>query len=113
MVLEEIETEMTSKVLDDTSSEIIHVIAGILDINALDIHYNDHIELSALYPTFSLLEHSCLPNTHYMIDLQQLDSRKKFRIIVKAAGEYEKFLYQFNENCLIVKVIYLFIIIYL
>lgn len=87
-MLGEIESAMSSPVLEDTSNDAIHRIAGILDVNALDIYVNDDITLSGLYPTFSLLEHSCFPNTYYFFDLQQNDSKKKFKITLKAAGNY-------------------------
>lgn len=51
----------------EASSELIHKICGILDVNALDVQL-DGMELTAVYPTVSLLEHNCLPNTSMTFD---------------------------------------------
>lgn len=46
------------------SSDLIHKICGILDVNSLDIQVAK-IELSAIYPTVSIIEHNCLPNISF------------------------------------------------
>lgn len=45
----------------------IHKILGILDINALHFNISQEIELTALFPTFSMLEHSCVPNVKFYL----------------------------------------------
>uniref|UniRef100_A0A6P7GLW2 SET domain-containing protein SmydA-8-like n=1 Tax=Diabrotica virgifera virgifera TaxID=50390 RepID=A0A6P7GLW2_DIAVI len=54
------------KVLEDLSPETIQKLCGVIDVNALEI--NQNAEVSALYPTIYLLEHSCLPNTTHNFD---------------------------------------------
>ncbi|XP_001950081.1 SET domain-containing protein SmydA-8 [Acyrthosiphon pisum] len=51
----------------ETSSDLIHTICGILDVNALDVQVAG-LELTAIYPTVSKLEHNCLPNTGISFD---------------------------------------------
>jgi len=51
----------------ETSSDIIHKICGILDVNALDVQVAG-LELTAIYPTVSKLEHNCLPNVGISFD---------------------------------------------
>jgi len=51
----------------DASDENIHKILGIIDINAVDIPLEES-EINAVYPSYSLLEHSCMANTKYTIN---------------------------------------------
>jgi len=50
----------------------VHKILGILDVNAL--HFNvspvdeRELEVSAIFPTFSMLEHNCCPNTRFYLN---------------------------------------------
>lgn len=41
---------------------IIHRICGILEVNSLDVPVGNDIALSAIYESFSLIEHNCSPN---------------------------------------------------
>ncbi|XP_034242322.1 SET domain-containing protein SmydA-8-like [Thrips palmi] len=50
--------------LEDCSEATIHRIVSVLDVNALEIG-SGGVELSALYPTAYLMEHSCVPNTRH------------------------------------------------
>jgi len=61
----------------DASEISIHNMTGIIDVNSVDIQLPES-EITAVYPAFSLLEHSCTPNTKYQVT----PSRK---IILKAA----------------------------
>ncbi|VVC31837.1 Zinc finger, MYND-type,SET domain [Cinara cedri] len=49
------------------SSDLIHKVCGILDVNSLDIQVPE-MELSAIYSTVSILEHNCLPNISFSYD---------------------------------------------
>lgn len=49
------------------SLDLIHKVCGILDVNSLDIKISE-MELSAIYPTVSILEHNCLPNVSFSYD---------------------------------------------
>ncbi|KAF2367824.1 Zinc finger MYND-type [Trinorchestia longiramus] len=50
----------------DASEGSIHQMTGIIDTNAVDIPLADS-EIVGIYPTFSMLEHSCTPNTKYRV----------------------------------------------
>jgi hypothetical protein len=56
-----------SEIKIKASSDLIHKICGILDVNALDVHVAG-MELTALYPNVSKMEHNCLPNTSITFD---------------------------------------------
>lgn len=66
----------------EASSDLIHKICGILDVNALDVQVAG-LELTAIYPTVSKLEHNCLPNIGISFD-------KCGRIYVYAARKIVK-----------------------
>ena len=66
----------------DVSEGSMHQMTGIIDVNSIDIPLRE-TEISAIYPTYSLLEHSCTPNIKYKI----LPSRQ---IIVKAAVDIKQ-----------------------
>lgn len=51
----------------EVSSDLIHKICAILDVNALDVQIGK-MELTAIYPTVSMLEHDCLPNIGLSFD---------------------------------------------
>lgn len=56
-----------SEVEFEASSDLIHKVCGILDVNALDVNVAE-MELTGVYPTVSILEHNCLPNTSMSFD---------------------------------------------
>lgn len=56
-----------SKIKFEASSDLIHRVCGILDVNAIDVHVAG-MELTALYPNVSKMEHNCLPNTNITFD---------------------------------------------
>lgn len=66
----------------ETPSDLIHKICGILDVNALDVQVAG-LELTAIYPTVSKLEHNCLPNTGISFDACGRIYVYAFRKIVK------------------------------
>ncbi|KAJ8923004.1 hypothetical protein NQ315_001552 [Exocentrus adspersus] len=74
-----LEGKSGKQVLEDTSRETLHKICGIIDVNALEI--NQDAEVSALYPTTYLLEHSCVPNTTHIFE----NAPGGYKITVKAA----------------------------
>ncbi|XP_050442729.1 SET and MYND domain-containing protein 4-like isoform X2 [Adelges cooleyi] len=59
-------TYLTTSELD-SSAETIHKVCGILDVNSVDVQLSG-INLTAVYPVVSLLEHSCLPNIRLSFD---------------------------------------------
>ncbi|KAG0718448.1 SET domain-containing protein SmydA-8, isoform A [Chionoecetes opilio] len=61
----------------DCSERTIHTVTGIVDVNALEIREGE-TDILGLYPTFAMLEHSCLPNTRHCFN----EGR---RVVVSAA----------------------------
>lgn len=71
--------------LPDTNAQTIHRVCGIIEVNALNINLEHGQEISALYPTACLLEHSCVPNCMFTFDF-----RKQFRISMIAGRDIKK-----------------------
>ncbi|KAK9885451.1 hypothetical protein WA026_010947 [Henosepilachna vigintioctopunctata] len=78
------EMKTGKSILPDTSKETIHKICGIIDVNALEI--NQYSEMSVLYPTAYLMEHSCVPNTVHTFDLVS----QGYKINIRAALPIKK-----------------------
>lgn len=66
----------------EASSDLIHKICGILDVNSIDVQIAG-MELTAVYPTVSMIEHNCISNTILLFD-------KFGRIRVHAARKITK-----------------------
>ncbi|CAH1964736.1 unnamed protein product [Acanthoscelides obtectus] len=81
--LRESEKQCGESILKDTSPHLIHKVYGILDVNATEL--TEEIEAMVLYPTASLLEHNCVPNT-----MQTIDEKENFRITFRAALPIKK-----------------------
>jgi len=71
-----------SKVDFEASSDLIHRVCGILDVNAVVVQ-TVGTELIGIYPTVSILEHDCLSNTN-------LSFNKHGHICVNAARKIVK-----------------------
>lgn len=84
-VIKAIEERSNQKVLPICDAETLHKICGIIESNGLNIGCPSGQELSGLYPTAYLLEHSCLPNCFYTFDFSN-----NFRINVKAGRPIKK-----------------------
>ncbi|XP_014282492.1 SET domain-containing protein SmydA-8 [Halyomorpha halys] len=67
-------------IITNTSSEVIHVICGIIEVNALEIATGDG-EVMAIYPNACLMEHSCIPNVKYTFNLED------FKIYVESCDD--------------------------
>ncbi|KAH1025142.1 SET domain-containing protein SmydA-8 [Dendroctonus ponderosae] len=76
--LKAFEKESGQSILPQVSSDIMHKIYAILDVNATEI--TELLDLFILYPIASLLEHSCLPNTS-----QTIDNEDGYKITFRAA----------------------------
>lgn len=66
----------------EASPGVIHKVCGILDVNAIDVQVAG-MELTAIYPIVSMLEHNCLPNTSLSFD-------KSGRVFVYAGRKITK-----------------------
>lgn len=71
-----------SEVKFEASSDIIHKICGIIDVNAVDVQVAG-MELTAIYSNVAILEHDCLPNTSLSFD-------KSGRVFVQTARKIAK-----------------------
>lgn len=74
-----------NQILPDCSAEQLHRICGILEVNALNISLPSGLEISALYPTACLLEHSCTPNCYFTFDFT-----KNYKISMIAARDIRR-----------------------
>lgn len=79
--------------LDHVTDELLHRICGIIETNYMCISVPDKMELSGLFFTACMMEHSCEPNCYF-----QFDGRRGFRISVIAgkdiaAGEHLRIMY--------------------
>lgn len=81
--IDKLDDSTKNKYLKDISADLIHVMCGIIDTNALEIRLPDGAELNALYPTTCLMEHSCIPNTKHVFNLCTKDKNDSYRITVK------------------------------
>ncbi|XP_050511529.1 SET domain-containing protein SmydA-8-like [Diabrotica virgifera virgifera] len=77
------EEETGQVILPQVSAELIHKIYGILDVNATELI--EDVDAMILYPTASLLEHNCIPNT-----TQIIDEHDNFKITFRAAMAISK-----------------------
>ncbi|XP_018323957.1 SET domain-containing protein SmydA-8-like [Agrilus planipennis] len=82
--LRDIGKQTGQELLLDDSDETIQKICGIIDVNSMEI--NQDAELSALYPTAYLMEHSCICNTYHVFD----DEDQNYKITVRAALPIKK-----------------------
>lgn len=56
--------------LPDSSSYILHKICGIIEVNFKIIGLPNGADMSGVYPTACILEHSCIPNCFYTFDIK-------------------------------------------
>ncbi|CAH0564025.1 unnamed protein product [Brassicogethes aeneus] len=77
------EHEIGEEILPEVSSEVIHKIYAILDVNATET--TEDFDAEILYPTASLVEHNCVPNTS-----QCIDEKNNFLVTFRAALPIEK-----------------------
>lgn len=83
MIYQHLKNNFLANSADDEniSRDDFHKICGIIEVNSLDVPF-DIVELSAVYPTFSMLEHNCTPNIKI--------SFNKFNVIVRSAAAIKK-----------------------
>lgn len=63
----------------------LHRLCGIVEVNAHYINLDNGQEISGVYPTASILEHSCVPNCMFSFDF-----RKQFRLKMHAGKDIKK-----------------------
>ncbi|TMW49774.1 hypothetical protein DOY81_005131 [Sarcophaga bullata] len=91
--LRSVEQKAKDKYLTLYDSTILHRICGIIETNYMCISLSSGLELSGVFYTACMMEHSCLPNCYF-----QFDQRNGFRITVIAGrdikkGEHLKIMY--------------------
>ncbi|XP_065370045.1 SET domain-containing protein SmydA-8 [Calliphora vicina] len=91
--LKTVERQTKSKHLPEYDSAILHRICGIIETNYMCISLSSGLELSGVFYTACMMEHSCLPNCYF-----QFDQHNGFRISVIAGrdikkGEHLKIMY--------------------
>lgn len=69
----------------DFDAETLHRICGIVEVNAHYINLENGQEISGVYPTASILEHSCVPNCMFSFDF-----RKQFRLKMQSGKDIKK-----------------------
>ncbi|CAH0725549.1 unnamed protein product, partial [Brenthis ino] len=80
--INKLDDSIKKKYLKNVTADLIHIICGIIDTNALEIRLPDGSELNALYANTCLLEHSCIPNTKHIFNLSK--DNGLYRIKIKA-----------------------------
>ncbi|KAL1497646.1 hypothetical protein ABEB36_008569 [Hypothenemus hampei] len=78
------EKENGQVILPIVSADIMHKIYATLDVNATEI--SDPVDLFILYPTASLIEHNCVPNTCQIID----ENNNGYKVTFRAAMPIKK-----------------------
>lgn len=69
----------------DFESRTLHQVCGIMEVNAHYINLDNGQEISGLYPTACLMEHSCVPNCMFTFDFG-----KQFRIRMMAGRDIKQ-----------------------
>lgn len=84
--LDDVEKELSSKIVERRDRKLLHRICGIMEVNALNIGlgFEDN-EVSALFENACILEHSCIPNCYYTFD-----TKRQFKITMRAGRLIKK-----------------------
>lgn len=91
--LKSLEAQRGNKILIHNSPEILHKICGIIETNYMCISLPTGLELSGVFYTACMMEHSCQPNCYF-----QFDYSNGFKISVLAGrsikeGEHLQIMY--------------------
>lgn len=76
------EEKMGKTILAQKDRKLLHKIFGIIETNAMYISLPTETEISGIYPTACLLEHSCIPNCGYRFDM-----KNGFKLILEPARD--------------------------
>lgn len=76
------EEKMGKTILAQKDRKLLHKIFGIIETNAMYISLPTGTEISGIYGTACLLEHSCVPNCGYRFDMQN-----GFKIVLEPARD--------------------------
>ncbi|CAG7830596.1 unnamed protein product [Allacma fusca] len=82
--------------INTISKPDLHKILGILDTNTIDFKISSNVELTGIYPTFSLVEYSCIPSSKYYFvppppaDPGKKGNRATYDLYVRSAVRLKK-----------------------
>lgn len=84
--LDRVERELGNKVVETRDAKMLHRICGIMEVNALNIGLGfEDQEVSALFESACIMEHSCVPNCYYTFDPQ-----RQYRITMRTGRSIRK-----------------------
>ncbi|XP_311564.5 SET domain-containing protein SmydA-8 [Anopheles gambiae] len=83
--LQKLERKEGKVVLKMCDRKTLHMIGGILEVNAMIIPLSNGREICGLYPMGCLLEHNCMPNSFYTFDCS-----KGMKLTFKAGRDIQK-----------------------
>uniref|UniRef100_A0A182XA70 MYND-type domain-containing protein n=1 Tax=Anopheles quadriannulatus TaxID=34691 RepID=A0A182XA70_ANOQN len=83
--LQKLERKEGKVVLKMCDRKTLHMIGGILEVNAMIIPLSNGREMCGLYPMGCLLEHNCMPNSFYTFDCS-----KGMKLTFKAGRDIRK-----------------------
>lgn len=83
--LKALEVKSNKKILEHCDAKILHKICGIIETNYMCINLLNGMELSSLFTTACMMEHSCLPNCYF-----SFDHYNGFKISVTAGRDIKK-----------------------
>uniref|UniRef100_A0A182W8A1 MYND-type domain-containing protein n=1 Tax=Anopheles minimus TaxID=112268 RepID=A0A182W8A1_9DIPT len=83
--LQSLERKEDKVVLKVCDRKTLHMISGILEVNAMVIPLSNGREICGLYPLGCMLEHNCMPNSFYTFDCS-----KGMKLTFKAGRDIQK-----------------------
>lgn len=83
--LQKLERKEGKVVLKMCDRKTLHMIGGILEVNAMIIPLSNGREICGLYPMGCLFEHNCMPNSFYTFDCS-----KGMKLTFKAGRDIQK-----------------------
>ncbi|KAH1015916.1 hypothetical protein HUJ04_007226 [Dendroctonus ponderosae] len=76
--------------MDKYSEELIHLICGILEINAFEARTPSCYAIRCLFPKLAILSHNCVSNIHHAVDCNGDGELKDCVVTVRAAVDIPK-----------------------
>jgi len=88
-LLQKILTNVNNPEFLQVDKSDVHTIIGVHETNAVEVKLAPNVELTVLYPLFSIMEHSCFPNVKYYF--VPANSKDQFlEVYVRAATKLKK-----------------------
>lgn len=83
--LDHLSTDVADQPQPDTSATTLHRVCGLIEVNGMHINLDHGGEIAAVYPTASLLQHSCVPNCMFTFE-----QHGQFRITLLAGRDIRR-----------------------